>query len=251
MLLEILLRCPCKPLLRFKCVCKSWCSLISDPYFTYQHLQKRKTRKESVHFIMFFRKVSPTRVELYLVDTSSASSPHGWQRTALRSFDNQYNLMILPSVNGLVCIYFHYQSHPKQSATFQPPCPLPDWTINHEEVALGFGFDPHTKQYKMVHAIRRNNKGNFISDDDNLIYECRVFTVGGGSSTTSWRRVNPPSYRLCEVSSVHLDGKIYWIGDSRRCRRFCPRTDFIVVFFDIGNETFGAFQPPPLSFGFM
>nr|DAD27503.1 TPA_asm: hypothetical protein HUJ06_028971 [Nelumbo nucifera] len=252
-LLEILLRCPCKSLLRFKCVCKSWCSMINDPYFTYRHLQKRKTRQESMH-LMFLHGQVDGSVVLYLVDTSSSTSPHVWQRTTLGSYRNQKSLMILPSVNGLICMYgdFIFIINPitKQIATFQPPCPRPD-VLNHE-VAIGFGFDPHTKQYKMVHAICRNYRGIFVSDEDNLIYECRVFTLGGGSSTTcSWRRINPPSYPLRDMNSVYLDGKIYWIGDSRRCSRFYPLNDLIVVFFDVGNETFGDFQPPTLTSGLM
>ncbi|WMV54660.1 hypothetical protein MTR67_048045 [Solanum verrucosum] len=36
---EILLRCPVKSLLRFKYVCKNWCTLIKTPEFVQQHLK--------------------------------------------------------------------------------------------------------------------------------------------------------------------------------------------------------------------
>ncbi|WMV49207.1 hypothetical protein MTR67_042592 [Solanum verrucosum] len=36
---EILVRCPVKSLLRFKCVCKNWCTLIKTPEFVQQHLK--------------------------------------------------------------------------------------------------------------------------------------------------------------------------------------------------------------------
>ena len=48
---EILLRVPAKSLIRFRCVCKSWRALISDPSFVQNHL----------------RRVSPSHSNLLLV----------------------------------------------------------------------------------------------------------------------------------------------------------------------------------------
>ncbi|KAH0652478.1 hypothetical protein KY289_030156 [Solanum tuberosum] len=39
---NILLKLNVKSLLRFKCVCKSWCSLIEDPQFIKQHYDMSK-----------------------------------------------------------------------------------------------------------------------------------------------------------------------------------------------------------------
>ncbi|XP_029128869.1 F-box/kelch-repeat protein At3g06240 [Cajanus cajan] len=39
LIIEILLRLPVKSLIRFKCMCKSWISLISDPYFALSHFE--------------------------------------------------------------------------------------------------------------------------------------------------------------------------------------------------------------------
>ncbi|KAK4722915.1 hypothetical protein R3W88_013148 [Solanum pinnatisectum] len=40
---EILLRCPIKSLLRFKCACKNWYALIKIPKFIQQHLKKNRS----------------------------------------------------------------------------------------------------------------------------------------------------------------------------------------------------------------
>lgn len=40
MIVETLSRLPVKSLMRFKCVCKSWYSLVKDPNFIYKHLEK-------------------------------------------------------------------------------------------------------------------------------------------------------------------------------------------------------------------
>ncbi|KAI3951233.1 hypothetical protein MKW92_050425, partial [Papaver armeniacum] len=41
-LCDILSRLPVKSLMRFKCVSKSWCSLIKDPYFIDLHFSRSK-----------------------------------------------------------------------------------------------------------------------------------------------------------------------------------------------------------------
>ncbi|EEF35969.1 hypothetical protein RCOM_1028290 [Ricinus communis] len=46
--IDILLRLPVKPLLRFKCVSKTWYSLISDPCFIKSHLQLSNNHKKFV-----------------------------------------------------------------------------------------------------------------------------------------------------------------------------------------------------------
>jgi hypothetical protein len=49
LIIQILLRLPVKSLIRFKCVCKSWFSLISDPHFTNSHFDITAT---STHRIL-------------------------------------------------------------------------------------------------------------------------------------------------------------------------------------------------------
>ncbi|RZB52373.1 hypothetical protein D0Y65_048728 [Glycine soja] len=46
---EILSRIPVKPLIQFKCVCKGWNSLMSDPYFIKLHLSKSAAKDDLEH----------------------------------------------------------------------------------------------------------------------------------------------------------------------------------------------------------
>ncbi|KAH7542970.1 hypothetical protein FEM48_Zijuj02G0132100 [Ziziphus jujuba var. spinosa] len=59
MLIEIPVRLPVISLLRFKCVCKSWCSLISSPFFIANHLQLCNCTTNNPNLLV----KNPTRIE--------------------------------------------------------------------------------------------------------------------------------------------------------------------------------------------
>lgn len=46
---EILVSLPVKSLLRFKCVCKNWGSLINNPSFTIDHCKKKKPLQHLIY----------------------------------------------------------------------------------------------------------------------------------------------------------------------------------------------------------
>ncbi|GAB2277249.1 hypothetical protein Dimus_011956 [Dionaea muscipula] len=48
---QVLARLPVKSLLRFRCVCKNWCSLIDDPNFVSFHLSQFKNNSENTHML--------------------------------------------------------------------------------------------------------------------------------------------------------------------------------------------------------
>ena len=51
LLVSIFIRLPVKSLLRFKCVCKSWYSLINSPIFIGLHLNNKDSQKDYFAFI--------------------------------------------------------------------------------------------------------------------------------------------------------------------------------------------------------
>lgn len=74
LIVEILLRLPIKSLLRFKCVCKSWLSFISDPHFVKSHLV-----------------VAPTNQTLLDYDFSICPNPSGMHIWGIKFFSCKTN----------------------------------------------------------------------------------------------------------------------------------------------------------------
>ncbi|XP_058739952.1 F-box/kelch-repeat protein At3g23880-like [Vicia villosa] len=66
LIIEILLRLPVKTLLRCKCVCKSWLSLISDPKFATSHFQLAAS--PTTHGLVFLKTYSPNDPKALIVD---------------------------------------------------------------------------------------------------------------------------------------------------------------------------------------
>src|SRR4051812_32733503 len=56
LVVEILLRLPVRSLLQFKCICKFWKTLISDPKFAKRHLQI--STASLIHQRLFFSQLS-------------------------------------------------------------------------------------------------------------------------------------------------------------------------------------------------
>ncbi|KAL6206970.1 hypothetical protein ACLB2K_024215 [Fragaria x ananassa] len=99
-IVEILLKLPAKSLLRFRCVCKSWRALISDPSFVRNHLRRVNTN----HFNLLVG----TRW-FSQADVISKQDDGGIAITELDypvTFSDPGCFMIYGSCNGLVCAGF-------------------------------------------------------------------------------------------------------------------------------------------------
>jgi len=110
---EILSFLDVKSLTRFKCVCKSWKTLIFDPTFIKLHL-KRSTR--NTHLTLIYNDVNIVRLPLRrliqntsitLVDNTYFHEPCFLDDPFFQEPDfPQYRcLEVIGSCNGLVCLY--------------------------------------------------------------------------------------------------------------------------------------------------
>ncbi|XP_028774135.1 F-box/kelch-repeat protein At3g06240-like [Neltuma alba] len=237
---EITVRLPVKSLLRFKCVAKSWYAVITNPSFIAKHLERSNSIAKNQCLKLMFQ--SPThQLPPSISLISNREQPCVIQDLELPCSKNDLK-WILPygQCNGIVFLCGDYEGDVRCLILWNPSTkevkaiPASPWQpkgINPTN--FGFGFDPITKDYKVVRfpicpLVRR----------EQLLVE--VYNL----STNSWRKIDVDDvsfYESHKYSCVgsYLNGVYHWI-----CRSL-DETDKFIVSFDFSKEVFGIIQSPP------
>jgi len=141
---EILLQLPVKTLLRCKCVCKSWLSMISDPHFATSHFHKFAASPR----LLFFDYDAPDALTIdfhaYLHDDSASSlSPDFLHPQSVPEIGGSCRGFLF-----LRCYRDFYIWNPSTSVRKQ----IPVSNSNKYSVKLlyGFGYDLLTDDYIVV-----------------------------------------------------------------------------------------------------
>ncbi|KAK9182337.1 hypothetical protein WN944_025480 [Citrus x changshan-huyou] len=152
-LIEVLSRLPVKSLLRFKCACKQWLSLISDPGFAL--LQYKRTARNSPPKILLskrslYSKDSPLRS--FDCSTTSLHDQRALTRLHFPFIRPDSMVRFIGSCHGLICLALdNYREifiwNPSTGAYTKLPAD-PDATYDYDIVKYGFGYDSSTNGYK-------------------------------------------------------------------------------------------------------
>ncbi|XVF66362.1 hypothetical protein PTKIN_Ptkin10aG0029700 [Pterospermum kingtungense] len=218
---------PVKSLMRFKCVCKSWSSLITSPLFTRNHIEKAS-------------KQNPEIVDLKLL----ISLPCGFKYLDLeKSFDEKATILIRPpfwrdqyyiilgSCHGLVallrvgnsrCLFLLWNPSTGESKEL-PKCNLFPLHQCHYFEFYGFGYDSSSNDYKLLINI-----GGELS---------LIFSL----SKNSWRmrhEVERPLERYFSDSNtydrgIYSNGSLYW-----------QFKDDVIYAFDLKKEKYKYCEGP-------
>ncbi|KAM5586316.1 F-box/kelch-repeat protein [Rosa sericea] len=204
---EILSRLPAKSLLRFRCVCKSWLALISDPYFARKHISTYISR------LKLLVTVNPTRsidFEAILKDDD---------RVGYTVLPEAPRLWVLGSCNGLICREEDEGGdlilwNPSTRDTYK----LPEQIKTRHRQFFGFGYDSTNEDYKVIVGLQT---------------EITVFTL----KTGSWKIVEQSEYvgRFYGEGCL-LNGALHWLEDRR--------SKFTIISFDLAEEKFQELPPP-------
>jgi len=156
---EILCRLPAKLLLQFRCVCKSWNSLISNPNFAEKHLRMLTTHRiHTLSFSNLSRKFVLTSYQLHSVFTNVTTNATQLEYPP-NNYDEQYprnNLhYIVGSCDDILCLADKYRNfillwNPstrkfKEFSPYQRPQTVTMVLMTHD-----FGYDHVTDNYKVV-----------------------------------------------------------------------------------------------------
>nr|XP_011462744.1 PREDICTED: F-box protein At3g07870-like [Fragaria vesca subsp. vesca] len=230
---EILPRLPAESLMRFRQVCKSWCSLICEPSFVKAHYRHFPLRQDHTH--------------LFLTTSSGNSEPcqhfFSLQINRKGQLTLPTHILTLPasnfsffrgthSVNGLILL-----SEPcsqSEHAHIVNPCTREVITLPRastcDKVVHRLGFSELTNEYKVLQVHK-------IVHETGTKLKLKIFSLG---STSLWRDLdldhlpfNPKSLNFSR-RSVWLRGGIHWMHEDEN----------VIVVFDFRDERFRVIPFP-------
>ncbi|XP_027064463.1 F-box/kelch-repeat protein At3g06240-like [Coffea arabica] len=242
-LMEILVRLPVKCLFQFKCVSKSWCSLIKSPRFTHLHVTRAKNGdQEGVILVKrFIRDERKIVLSFHSMDESLSL------QVVAPDFEVPYstyvNMILVGTCHGIICLKSNesggiYLCNPATREFLALPdrpfrCPQGYFCLVGE---MGFGFDAISDDFKIITFTGISPK-EYNYD----LNSCKVEIYS--LSTNSWRELDPdvklPEGVYYPRFSVLFNGCFHWctplITDSFGLQ---------ILSFELSTEQFREIQFP-------
>ncbi|XP_059629230.1 F-box/kelch-repeat protein At3g06240-like [Cornus florida] len=197
LIFNILSWLPVKSILRFKCVCKSWLTLFTDPDFVKKHLSQSQNHKliVSCEFDNFFSVICENHDPKPIHNINSKI-----RGIEVNFLGSSYGL-VLYATGGAGASNRLYLLNPTTEKFNRLPV-LPS-LIDQITVSYGFGYVASIDDYKVV-AISSSLNG--VSDFESIT---SVYTL----KTNSWRRIQDRTLEVLpfEGSGILLHGVIHWL----------------------------------------
>ncbi|CAN6184324.1 unnamed protein product [Urochloa humidicola] len=224
LLYEILLRVPAKALCRLRLVCRSWCSLTSDPRFIRAH-SSHHPLIAGIHRGCF------KQGEIHIVDMYSGSidkriRDHG-TRVLESSLSTQGNMVCFSAISTIASQSQARVVNPATGVTNILPIGimriglLPMWILGHVDV-------PSTGEHKVFRVVS--------SYTTNPAQSCEALTLVAEDGTQRWRAAPRPSNSV-SLNFLHmavLGGVVYFL--------FCVYYDKHVVVPDVEHDSIVMFD---------
>ncbi|KAK9285884.1 hypothetical protein L1049_025085 [Liquidambar formosana] len=249
---EILQRLPVKTLVRCACVCKSWNSLIKNPSFATEHLNRTTTSDSSnsssngdlLLLRQYFGKNERERYSLRRDNrTLDEFAPLEFP---FKAHSSNYIFRIVGSCNGVLCLSDDLKVYADVIILWNPSIrkfvtlPKPNvtyYTHGPHWFSLGFGFDARSNDYKVVKLLYPD-----IDDDkDEAVPEVELYSL----STGAWRGITPAcgpfTVHASKRSQVFMNGAVHW--PASLLYRDNSNSNFILSF-DLGDEVFRKMNLP-------
>lgn len=208
MMEEILLRLPVKSLKRFKCVCLSWRSLISESLFTLKHALMLEASKATTYKTSPYGVITTSRYHLKSCCVHSL-----YNEPMANVFEHDGELLgrdyyqVVGTCNGLVCFHVDYnKSFYLWNPTIKVQQRLPGSDLETgDEVVVnyGFGYDESEDDYKIVALLQQRHE----LKTEAMIYSTRQ-KLWRSSSNTCF----PSGVVLANKSrsGIYINGTLNW-----------------------------------------
>ncbi|KEH32867.1 putative F-box domain-containing protein [Medicago truncatula] len=225
---EILCRLPVKLLLQFRCVCKSWNSLITDPIFAGQHL--RLSTKLLVHTSTYsYLSHLPSMYVLKSYPLNSVFTDVTTNHITQHEFPSDRYVYFVGSFNGIICLATDYGGfvtvelwNPSIRKFKELPSLGKQQNPYQVLMMYGFGYDAIFNDYKVVVILKHTD--NFVDS-----HELKVHTLG----TNVWKSIQkfPFDYDVRQPSGNFMHGTINWLVSSKN------KNPPLIVSLDLKNES--------------
>ncbi|GLT54815.1 hypothetical protein SLA2020_279810 [Shorea laevis] len=252
-IVNILSRLPVKLLMRFRCVSKAWCSLISSPHFIATHLNRSLSISQHPPYLFVSHyDDEPNYLDtkhtllLYLdqeIEQKGDFFANPSDCLELRGIHQSINyfLHLVGSSNGLLCLadtVFNSERglcvlwNPSIQKTISLPKPNIGFSGSLNQ-SVGFGYEPTTDDYKLVRLV-------YPDTDTAGTPKVEIYTLRTGI----WRSITapgPPYLMNMWSSSVFVNGALHWPAYTPRCQGAFRN---VIVWFNMKDEAFGEVGMP-------
>ncbi|XP_074265177.1 F-box/kelch-repeat protein At3g06240-like [Silene latifolia] len=246
---QILQNLPVKTLLRFRRVCKSWCSIIDHPNFVSMHLKYSSVRRDKDKLLFVLERLGflgESGCSLTVLQTDTLKNPNHIFRIS-----DEFEYDILGACDGLLLVQ-RYSSY-KEELRLWNPCirkslilptnPLPPSLIGKDMYI--FGFSPESNDYKVV-AV------SFKSRDRTMKMYVAVYTLSDQQWTVRNDGLNINHSYLQSLfkgnngfssksNTIYFQGAAHWLGNNPHgdiWQQSNQLTHFVSFDFDTERFTF-------------
>jgi len=242
LIIEVLSFLTVKLLMRFRCVCKSWNTLVSNPKFIKIH-QKKSERNKNLVLIEkdFSSNICKRLMVNYLPVSRLVMVNSSITLTNDHILNEKDGFSIVGSCNGLVCLlgysplerwlYFY------NPATRTLSKRLGTFTDKYGYM-FAFGYDALTNTYKVVNFCERSRNARIFSLGDNIWRSVPSFP--------DFRIYRDPFMSSC-YTYVYFNGTINWLvirKDITSLLHNYTLENFVIISLDLGTETYTQLLPP-------
>ncbi|CAL5415977.1 unnamed protein product [Camellia sinensis] len=229
-ILLILSNLPVSSLIRFKCVSKSWCSLISNPKFNLSTTQKRSK------LIVFPDFHAPSfSINLINNDDDEVSAMEIPKPEAISQGNLPRSKMrIRGSCNGLLLVNVHEDLFMWNPSTRSCNRVFSHFLLNQKhpifQIVSGLCYDSSTDDYKAIMAIR----GLIRRQPPNSRMEVMV----GSLRNKTWTEINFPCTKFGIESGPVVNDRLHWLVTD-------TSYSHLILYFDPQTNEFVEVPMPP------
>ncbi|XP_054778733.1 F-box protein CPR1-like [Prosopis cineraria] len=235
-IVDILTRLPVRSLLRFRCTCRSWRSLIDARDFIFSHLHK--SLETSSNSLVIFRQNS----DLYAVNFDTLDEAVEVVHPIM-CYGNR--IKVLGSCNGLLCICNVAEDIALWNPSIRKHRILPLLPVERRPESdaslfaarvYGFGYDSFSDDYKLLRISYFIDLHSRTFDSQVKIYSLR---------TNCWKTIQRMPYALCcaRTMGVFVGGALHWVVT----RKLEPDAPDLIIAFDLKYENFREVPLPELG----